>query len=155
MPSARPEAVESTDLPRLARRIAWLTAGVGVYRSAASTSTVTSLAASTSRALAHAGSESAWVSRPMNSGPSVPWAARYSDRKSTRLNSSHANISYAVFCLKKKKTGRAQAPEYFDLELGSQCTQIRCREGGGWTDDVLHKRLRTRSEMYMTVLHSR
>src|SRR5258707_11302098 len=28
---------------------------------------------------------------------------RESDRKSTRLNSSHANISYAVFCLKKKK----------------------------------------------------
>src|SRR3712207_8384590 len=31
-------------------------------------------------------------------------AARDEDRKSTRLNSSHANISYAVFCLKKKKT---------------------------------------------------
>src|SRR3712207_8980527 len=29
---------------------------------------------------------------------------RAGDRKSTRLNSSHANISYAVFCLKKKKT---------------------------------------------------
>src|SRR3712207_1030836 len=29
---------------------------------------------------------------------------READRKSTRLNSSHANISYAVFCLKKKKT---------------------------------------------------
>src|SRR3712207_8623415 len=29
-------------------------------------------------------------------------AARAADRKSTRLNSSHANISYAVFCLKKK-----------------------------------------------------
>src|SRR3712207_7420202 len=28
------------------------------------------------------------------------------DRKSTRLNSSHANISYAVFCLKKKKNSR-------------------------------------------------
>src|SRR3712207_7709520 len=28
---------------------------------------------------------------------------RSTDRKSTRLNSSHANISYAVFCLKKKK----------------------------------------------------
>src|SRR3712207_8904907 len=28
---------------------------------------------------------------------------RMEDRKSTRLNSSHANISYAVFCLKKKK----------------------------------------------------
>src|SRR3712207_8150050 len=29
--------------------------------------------------------------------------AEWRDRKSTRLNSSHANISYAVFCLKKKK----------------------------------------------------
>src|SRR3712207_7622776 len=32
--------------------------------------------------------------------------AVYLDRKSTRLNSSHANISYAVFCLKKKQCGR-------------------------------------------------
>src|SRR3712207_8982016 len=32
------------------------------------------------------------------------WKAHLAaDRKSTRLNSSHANISYAVFCLKKKK----------------------------------------------------
>src|SRR5947209_10145334 len=31
---------------------------------------------------------------------------RIEDRKSTRLNSSHANISYAVFCLKKKKNQR-------------------------------------------------
>src|SRR3712207_8736988 len=30
------------------------------------------------------------------------WNADGQDRKSTRLNSSHANISYAVFCLKKK-----------------------------------------------------
>src|SRR3712207_7747178 len=30
------------------------------------------------------------------------------DRKSTRLNSSHANISYAVFCLKKKKNTRCR-----------------------------------------------
>src|SRR3712207_8472322 len=30
------------------------------------------------------------------------------DRKSTRLNSSHANISYAVFCLKKKNTNIAK-----------------------------------------------
>src|SRR3712207_8900645 len=30
--------------------------------------------------------------------------AAVADRKSTRLNSSHANISYAVFCLKKKNT---------------------------------------------------
>src|SRR3712207_7411551 len=33
----------------------------------------------------------------------VEWRTA-ADRKSTRLNSSHANISYAVFCLKKKKT---------------------------------------------------
>src|SRR3712207_9125096 len=32
---------------------------------------------------------------------------RITDRKSTRLNSSHANISYAVFCLKKKKNTAA------------------------------------------------
>src|SRR3712207_8944967 len=44
-------------------------------------------------------------------GPILPlypnWAlkenpVKFEDRKSTRLNSSHANISYAVFCLKKK-----------------------------------------------------
>src|SRR3712207_7237722 len=33
-----------------------------------------------------------------------PTLKAFLDRKSTRLNSSHANISYAVFCLKKKKT---------------------------------------------------
>src|SRR3712207_7947706 len=32
-----------------------------------------------------------------------PSLSNHKDRKSTRLNSSHANISYAVFCLKKKK----------------------------------------------------
>src|SRR2546429_1080716 len=34
------------------------------------------------------------------------------DRKSTRLNSSHGYISYAVFCLKKKKKLRSLSPEY-------------------------------------------
>src|SRR3712207_7461472 len=34
------------------------------------------------------------------------------DRKSTRLNSSHANISYAVFCLKKKKSPQHQSASY-------------------------------------------
>src|SRR3712207_8474114 len=36
-------------------------------------------------------------------GPLVARLRAVGDRKSTRLNSSHANISYAVFCLKKKK----------------------------------------------------
>src|SRR3712207_7993704 len=39
---------------------------------------------------------------PMEEVPPIV-AASPEDRKSTRLNSSHANISYAVFCLKKKK----------------------------------------------------
>src|SRR3712207_7514323 len=57
--------------------------------------------------------------RHARNGPGLPaWPARAprgtrrgatpacpcQDRKSTRLNSSHANISYAVFCLKKKNT---------------------------------------------------
>src|SRR3712207_7879517 len=36
-------------------------------------------------------------------GPGYSVIERPPDRKSTRLNSSHANISYAVFCLKKKE----------------------------------------------------
>src|SRR3712207_8876568 len=49
------------------------------------------------------------VHRRMRSGgPASPkppaLIAHTGDRKSTRLNSSHANISYAVFCLKKKTT---------------------------------------------------
>src|SRR3712207_8276744 len=38
-----------------------------------------------------------------------PAEVRRVDRKSTRLNSSHANISYAVFCLKKKKSKASQS----------------------------------------------
>src|SRR3712207_7535434 len=43
-----------------------------------------------------------WV-YPEAQGHADGLRARPEDRKSTRLNSSHANISYAVFCLKKKK----------------------------------------------------
>src|SRR3712207_7462276 len=46
-----------------------------------------------------AGSGSIILMHVMYSGNGT---ARAADRKSTRLNSSHANISYAVFCLKKK-----------------------------------------------------
>src|SRR2546421_8653214 len=43
------------------------------------------------------------------------------DRKSTRLNSSHDQISYAVFCLKKKKTANTSHPSALTQ------TEIACR----------------------------
>src|SRR5258707_7379262 len=48
---------------------------------------------------------SATASRSTGGRAPCHWR-RPRDRKSTRLNSSHANISYAVFCLKKKKLTR-------------------------------------------------
>src|SRR5256885_9381830 len=47
---------------------------------------------------------------PMTSDPSRSVLAARPDRKSTRLNSSHLVISYAVFCLKKKKNSREREP---------------------------------------------
>src|SRR5438874_5641500 len=41
-----------------------------------------------------------------------PRYVRGKDRKSTRLNSSHVEISYAVFCLKKKKNNNNNDPRY-------------------------------------------
>src|SRR2546430_13111884 len=49
------------------------------------------------------------------------------DRKSTRLNSSHSQISYAVFCLKKKKQKRRRAarhPEHATRPPGHSCTAL-------------------------------
>src|SRR3712207_7344963 len=48
---------------------------------------------------------------------SCPPRVTTGDRKSTRLNSSHANISYAVFCLKKKKTSAAHHYHYLFRNL--------------------------------------
>src|SRR5689334_23945880 len=41
-------------------------------------------------------------------GLQLAWTTGLPDRKSTRLNSSHSSISYAVFCLKKKKNNKMQ-----------------------------------------------
>src|SRR5256886_11447120 len=53
------------------------------------------------------------LSEPLSSFPEAPHAnprpGSPADRKSTRLNSSHSQISYAVFCLKKKTTRQASA----------------------------------------------
>src|ERR1035441_10300653 len=46
----------------------------------------------------------------------------FSDRKSTRLNSSHLGISYAVFCLKKKKKNKASNLQYHPVVSRRPCT---------------------------------
>src|SRR2546429_5211858 len=55
--------------------------------------------------------------------PSVAQASCCRDRKSTRLNSSHGYISYAVFCLKKKNCGATviQAQRARQTRLTSRC----------------------------------
>src|SRR5256885_13009520 len=55
--------------------------------------------------------------RPRRTGAPKCRAAR--DRKSTRLNSSHLVISYAVFCLKKKKTKKQSRHQHFNYKRNS------------------------------------
>src|SRR5258708_10344003 len=53
------------------------------------------------------------------------------DRKSTRLNSSHQIISYAVFCLKKKKI-----VEQRTVNTSDKCALVRHKSSGKETDSV-------------------
>src|SRR5699024_11304313 len=52
------------------------------------------------------------VALPLGYSPTIWRSGRDSDRKSTRLNSSHVSISYAVFCLKKKTNKKANSGHY-------------------------------------------
>src|SRR5258707_7423463 len=63
--------------------------------------------AETGSAAAGAGADAVGVGEAGAGVGASAGAGRIGDRKSTRLNSSHANISYAVFCLEKKKDGVA------------------------------------------------
>src|SRR2546429_6913913 len=57
--------------------------------------------------------------------PAGCWQGRR-DRKSTRLNSSHGYISYAVFCLKKKKKSKRHVrPPHLTVESTFSCVSIR------------------------------
>src|SRR2546430_5654440 len=74
------------------------------------------------------GHEAAFVVAMMNCqrpvfGPAA-LASEPRDRKSTRLNSSHSQISYAVFCLKKKKhhTAKNLVPRSLDLRTRLKMT---------------------------------
>src|SRR3712207_7702497 len=67
------------------------------------------------------------------------WAAsgRARDRKSTRLNSSHANISYAVFCLKKIRGHRAAVSAAPPSRRAGRLLRhaVRAGEPGLYADD--------------------
>src|SRR5579885_3827219 len=63
----------------------------------------------------------------VNVGPSGCTISSGLDRKSTRLNSSHVSISYAVFCLKNKNTTpygvrTAEPARYLRIVIGMRCT---------------------------------
>src|SRR5207248_3677195 len=63
--------------------------------------------------------KSAQANTPAMARPPWKWPTR--DRKSTRLNSSHRTISYAVFCLKKKKIQRLYQ-QHHDINVASHPT---------------------------------
>src|SRR5437773_9348055 len=101
---------------------------------------------SASATMAGSSSVSTWRSRMSqrpstitdSTSPAWPWCTKHEtgrrDRKSTRLNSSHITISYAVFCLKKKKNllAREQIDAcgglIEDQQLGLGCHRA-CNEG--------------------------
>src|SRR2546430_7005192 len=64
--------------------------------------------------------------QPAEGEDGVP-ARRVQDRKSTRLNSSHSQISYAVFCLKKKKTTLVPIKNASSIEIVSFSQQTNIR----------------------------
>src|SRR3989442_11635380 len=57
-----------------------------------------------------------------SSGLSLKTSSSQADRKSTRLNSSHVRISYAVFCLKKKKDSFDPQPDPPERVYGKDTT---------------------------------
>src|SRR5438105_6106432 len=77
------------------------------------------------RSFRHAGRRRASFSRSLGTRPS-PGGSR--DRKSTRLNSSHEWISYAVFCLKKKKNKPEQRMQA-TIPLALSATSRKRRRG--------------------------
>src|SRR5687768_17899647 len=62
---------------------------------------------------------------------SMAFRSSGSDRKSTRLNSSHGYISYAVFCLKKKRTPRLERSPRGEAEGGVERPPQRTDLGRG------------------------
>src|SRR2546430_10176357 len=66
--------------------------------------------------------------------PAAQPATERGDRKSTRLNSSHSQISYAVFCLKKKKIPLTDLDDMTTDELVHVSSITHCVAGGRGTE---------------------
>src|SRR3712207_6993672 len=76
-----------------------------------------------------------WVTCSM-SRPRAATSVATRDRKSTRLNSSHANISYAVFCLKKKRIGEHELHHH---DAAGHPRQLQRRDLDRRDDGVRHR----------------
>src|SRR5690606_40359156 len=77
------------------------------------------------------------------------------DRKSTRLNSSHVKISYAVFCLKKKRQGTRHPPGR-RYRIGTNCSRtelISYRAGENCTSGGCARRSRRTSKCCLDTSH--
>src|ERR1039458_1358234 len=68
-----------------------------------------------------------------------PLFRRDLDRKSTRLNSSHLGISYAVFCLKKKKTDNLCPAGSMLLPVLSLCSPLPCGRAPSTLSAMRHR----------------
>src|SRR5256886_6937543 len=77
----------------------------------------------------------------------VDWALVGGDRKSTHLNSSHSQISYAVFCLKKKKKIKSQTSTHIRVTTKER----RQRQVAAGNDTACHE-LRRDPDSYLAVL---
>src|SRR5260221_5177147 len=77
------------------------------------------------------------VQLSVGGGYSLP--SGHTDRKSTRLNSSHTVISYAVFCLKKKKYTTITLPPIQPIHIGYRTLSFGVWEQGTMTNPLLGK----------------
>src|SRR3712207_8063900 len=82
---------------------------------------------------------SAWSSALLRVLEDSPFARLLGDRKSTRLNSSHANISYAVFCLKKKNTNSKHIGPGPGVSVERAGVVVGLRDIGIEGDRLLHR----------------
>src|SRR5439155_3395754 len=67
-----------------------------------------------------------------NAGTAIPKTFTRIDRKSTRLNSSHVAISYAVFCLKKKKKDATESRKWIEAENKITFDALKTIPGRDW-----------------------